>query len=117
MVLAREADDLVRQLRSKFPESVAITIAQALELVTEWWYADRYWTLACETLDPIFRARTTSFWGFALFNRGEYDRGRATAESAARGLVLAGPEAAIVRGEIYRFMGPQVDTELRDRLA
>ena len=96
IVLARQADDLVRQLRSKFPESVGITIAQALELVNEWWYADHYWGLACETADPLFRARTTSFWAFALFTRGELERGRAKAEQAARGLELSTTQAAIV---------------------
>lgn len=104
VVLARQADDLVRQLRSKFPESVGITIAQALELVNEWWYADHYWRLASDTADPLFRARTTSFWAFALFNRGEHGRGRAKAEEAARGLELSTTQAAIVRGEIYRWM-------------
>lgn len=88
-VLVRQADDLVHQLRSKFPEAVGITIAQALELVSDYWYADRYWALACATSDPILKARTVSYWGYAQLGvcailsgrvraRAEHGRGRRT---------------------------------------
>lgn len=104
-VLARQADDIRKQLRNKFPESVGVKIAQALELGNDWAYADRYWELASQTADPMFRAKTRSFWALAVFWRGEKDRGRKMTEDAVEGLTLSSVDADVFRGDTYRFMG------------
>jgi hypothetical protein len=104
-VMAREADDIRTQLRNKFPESVGVKIAQALELGNDWTYADRYWELASQTADPMFRARTMSFWALALFTRGDQERGRSMTKAAVEGLTLTSVDAAVFRGDTYRYMG------------
>ena len=42
-VLIRQADSLMQQLGTLRPDSVAVSLAQALESVQDFWWADIYW--------------------------------------------------------------------------
>lgn len=119
-VLIRQADYLVNeQLRPRlekyrkrsffppkpqFPESVAITLAQALEVTQDPWWADRYWAIAASTNDKYHRALTKGYWATALCDRYEYDAGKDMAEEAVNGLDENSGDACIVKGDIYYSM-------------
>jgi hypothetical protein len=110
--LIRQADYLVQQLgprfpssRLPFPETVAITLAEALERVVDPWWADSYWLIAASTSNPYFRAKTTGYWGLALWDRREYERSRRKTQEAVDGLTLPTTDAYIVRGNICLQMG------------
>lgn len=96
---------LFRSPRPRFPETVAITLAEALERVVDPWWADNYWLIAAATDNPYFRAKTISYWGLALWDRREYERSRGKTQEAAEGLILQTTDAYIVRGNIYLQMG------------
>lgn len=99
---ARRIPPLAR--RPRYPQSVAVTLAQALELVADPWWADRYWDIGVQTGDDHFRALTYKYWGMALCGRCEYRRARAVID---KGLSIVSSEAAaecIFRGEICAGM-------------
>jgi hypothetical protein len=110
-VMIRQADDLVDQLGRRFPESIGITLAQALELVAADWWADRYWQMASTTKDRYFRAYTVSYWAIAIWRRGQRLPGWDMTETALAGLTEQSPEAHIVRGDICLLMGNWVKTD------
>ena len=107
-VLLRHADELVARLGRKFPESVGITLAQALELVGDSWWADRYWELAATTKDHYFRAYTISYWANALWSRGDHDAAWAKMDELPAVLTEKTTYARIVRGDSYLAMGKLV---------
>lgn len=90
--------------KPRFPESVAITLAQALELTNDPWWADRYWAMAVSTNDKYFRALTKGYWATALCDRGEYEAGKDIAEEAVNGLDENSGDACILKGDIYYGM-------------
>lgn len=103
-VLVRQADYLMGRLRSNFSEPIAVTLAEALELIREFWWADIYWHKAIATKDRYVRARTFSYWGLALLGRGEWLHAGELAEEAVKILSRPSTDDYIVRGDIYRAM-------------
>jgi hypothetical protein len=104
-VLVRQADFLMGRLRSRFSEPIAVTLAEALELIKEFWWADTYWRKATATKDRYVRATTLSYWGLALLGRGEWVHAGELAEEAVQTLQSQSTDDYIVRGDIYRAMG------------
>jgi hypothetical protein len=103
-VLVRQADYLMHRLRSNFSEPVAVTLAEALELIREFWWADIYWRKATATKDRYVRAKTFSYWGLALLGRGEWQHAGEVTEEAVEILSPPSMDDYIVRGDIYRAM-------------
>jgi hypothetical protein len=103
-ILVRQADYLMARLGTQFSESCAVTLAQALELIQEFWWADTYWRKATATKDRYFRAKTFSYWGLALLARGEWVHGGELTEEAVGLLSPPSTDDYIVRGDIYRAM-------------
>ena len=101
-VFARHVPQLAR--KPQYPASVAVTFAQALEAVSDPWWADRYWDIAVQTDDEHFRALTYKYWAMALCGRNEYQRGRSKAYEAYG--VIASQSAAdcIFRGDMCAAM-------------
>ena len=106
--------------KPRFPEPVAITLAEALELTHDYWWADRYWAIASSTGNRVLRARTISWWGMALCGRYEYQRGRDKVAEAFKVLDigLTDPhdvaDACILKGEICDRMAGW-DTDMADK--
>ncbi len=113
-VLLRQADELVDRLGRHFPESVGITLAQALELLGNSWWADRYWALAATTPDPYFRVYTVSYWANALWARGEHEAAWAKMDEVPALLKDRSPYGRLVRGDNYLAMGKLVASEPPD---
>jgi hypothetical protein len=116
-VLVRQADDLMARLHSKFSEPVAVTLAEALELIREFWWADIYWRKATTTTkDPYVRAKMFSYWGLALLGRGEWVHAGQLTEEAVNTISPQSADEYIVRGDIYRAMAkwdhPRTDSWL-----
>jgi hypothetical protein len=103
-VLVRQADDLMERLHSKFSEPVAVTLAEALELIREYWWADTYWRTAAKAKDRYVRARTLSYWGLAYLGRGEPKHAGELAEKAVKAISPQSADDYIVTGDIYRAM-------------
>jgi hypothetical protein len=101
-IFARRIPQLAR--RPQYPASVAVTFAQALEAVSDPWWADRYWDIAVRTDDEHLRALTYKYWAMALCARSEYERGRRKAYEAYG--VIASQAAAdyIFRGDMCAAM-------------
>jgi hypothetical protein len=101
-LFARRIPALARKPR--YPASVAITFAQALEAVQDSWWADRYWNKGLKTDDEHFRAWTYTYWGIALCDRGEHQRGRRMTYAGYD--VITSQEAAgrIFRGDLCAEM-------------
>ncbi|MGC9962569.1 MAG: hypothetical protein ABSE47_11795 [Acidimicrobiales bacterium] len=104
-VVTREADYLLDQCGKTYPEGGAIAFAQAMDLVSNNWWADRWWEQASRANDPYYRCRTTAAWAYGLWQRGQHDRAKAKVTQAVGDLTLKTPDAAIVRGDAYREMG------------
>jgi len=106
--------------KPRFPEPVAITLAEALELTHDYWWADRYWAIASSTGNRFLQARTISWWGMALCGRYEYQRGRGKVAEAFKVLDtgLTDPhdvaDACILKGEICDRMAGW-DTDMADK--
>jgi hypothetical protein len=86
--------------RLQFPESVAITLAQALEATQDPWWADRYWAMAASADDKYFRALTKGYWAEALCDRCQYAAGQQKAEEAVYGLDDYSGDACILKADI-----------------
>lgn len=119
-MLAGQADFLISRLgpgvvsrwipslahRPRYPWSVTITIAQALESAQDPWWADRYWELGVKTRDQYVRAWTYIYWGMALCVRLEYSRAREKVTEGLNGFIAPGPDACIFRGDLYAAIIP-----------
>lgn len=103
-VLIRQADSLMQQLGTLRPDSVAVSLAQALESVQDFWWADIYWGQAA-TSDLFRRAITIGYWGLALLYRGDPERASLKTQEAVKGLISEEIDAYIVRGNILASMG------------
>lgn len=103
-VVTREAGYLLEQCGKTYPEGGAIAFAQAMDLVGNNWWADRWWEQASRTGDPYYRCRTMAAWAYGLWSRGQQDRAKQTLKQAVENLTLKTPDAAIVRGDAYREM-------------
>jgi hypothetical protein len=104
-VLLRQADFLMKQVGNDYPEAICIVFAQTLELISDYWWADKYWAAATHSDDPYYRAMTISYWALALMDRGQGRQAREKAEEALSGLKIDSIDASIVRGDICRLMG------------
>jgi hypothetical protein len=115
-VLLREADGLADRLGNRFPESVGITLAQALEEMVDYWWADRYWEKAATTDDLCFRAQTISYWAIAVWKRGERQRAWIMTTQALESLAEQSSNAHIVRGSICVGFASWVKAAETDKL-
>lgn len=104
-VMVNQADSLMQQLGKLCPDSAAVTLAQALEAVQDYWWADQYWKQASHARGPYRRAITIGYWGMALFFRGDQTRARLKTHEAVHFLVMQSTDAYLVRGHIYLAMG------------
>jgi tetratricopeptide (TPR) repeat protein len=104
-VLMRQADFLMKQVGNDYPEAICIIFAQTLELIADYWWADKYWEAATHSDDPYYRAMTICYWALALMDRGQRQPARDKAEEALSGLRIDSIDAYIVRGDICRLMG------------
>jgi hypothetical protein len=95
----------MQQLGTLRPDSVAVSLAQALESVQDFWWADIYWGQAVATSDPFRRGITIGYWGLALLYRGDPERARIKTQEAVEGLISEEIDAYIVRGHILASMG------------
>jgi hypothetical protein len=115
-VLVRQADFLMDRLHSGFSEPVAVTLAEALELIREFWWADIYWRKATATKGLYVRAKTFSYWGLALLGRGEWVHAGELIDQAVKAIPPQSVDDYIVRGDIYRSMAkwdhPRTDSWL-----
>jgi hypothetical protein len=115
-VLVRQADYLMGRLHGKFSEPVEVTLAEALELIREYWWADIYWRKATTAKDRYVRAKMFSYWGMALLGRGESVHSGELIERAVRTISPQSTDDYIVSGDIYRTMAkwdhPRVNTWL-----
>ena len=115
-VLIRQADYLMGRLHSEFSEPVAVTLAEALELIQEYWWADIYWNKATNTKDCYIQAKMYSYWGMALLGRGESKHSGEMIEKAVKTVSPQSPDDYIVSGDIYRTMAkwdhPRMDSWL-----
>ncbi len=114
-MLVRQAEYLTERLttrilkRTQFPKPlVATTLAQALEAVSDYWWADTHWREATSASgqDPYSRARAFGYWAAALCYRGQAERGKELVDRALSALVSDTADACIVKGEIYMSMAP-----------
>jgi hypothetical protein len=99
---ARRIPQLAR--RPRYPMSVAVTFAQALEAVNDPWWADRYWDISVQTDDEHFRALTYKYWGMALCVRGEYRRGRRKVYEGYGVVTSQAATECVFRGDICAAM-------------
>jgi hypothetical protein len=90
--------------RPQYPASVAVTFAQALEAVSDPWWADRYWDIAVQTDDEHFRALTYKYWAMALCVRSERQRGRRKAYEAYSVIQSQAAAECIFRGDMCAAM-------------
>jgi tetratricopeptide (TPR) repeat protein len=104
-VLLRQADFLMKQVGNNYPEAICIVFAQTLEMISDYWWADKYWKAATHSDDPYYRAMTTCYWALALIDRGQRKLAQRKAEEAIRDLTIDSTDAYIVRGDIMRLMG------------
>jgi hypothetical protein len=119
-MLVSQADFLVNRLkpgvitrwipqlgrRPRYPSSVAITLAQALESAEDPWWADRYWRMGIETHDPHERAWAYTYWAVALCGRYEYKCARKKVAEGLEGFTSQTADACIFRGDIYATIIP-----------
>jgi tetratricopeptide (TPR) repeat protein len=103
-VLVQQAGYLMDRLHSECSEPVAVTLAEALELIREFWWADIYWRKATNAKDPYVRAKAFSYWGLALLGRGEWDRSAELIEEAVEAISPQSIDDYILRGDFYRTM-------------
>jgi hypothetical protein len=101
-IFARCIPPLAR--RPRYPASVTVTFAQALEAVSDSWWADRYWDKAVRTDDEHNRALTYKYWAMALCIRTEYQRGREKAYEAYRAVASQTASDCIFRGDMCAGM-------------
>ena len=92
--------------RPRYPSSVAITLAQALESAEDPWWADRYWKIGIETRDPHERAWAYTYWAVALCGRYEYKCARKEIAEGLKGFTSEAADAYIFRGDIYATIIP-----------
>jgi hypothetical protein len=92
--------------RPRYPWSVTITLAQALESAEDPWWADRYWKLSVETRDPHVRAWAYAYWAMALCNRLEYRSAHDKVAEGLKGFTSQEPDECIFRGDIYAAVIP-----------
>jgi hypothetical protein len=92
--------------RPRFPSSVAITVAQALESAEDPWWADRYWRMGSETRDPHERAWAYTYWAVALCGRYEYKSARKKVAEGLEGFTCRTTDARIFKGDIYATIIP-----------
>jgi hypothetical protein len=92
--------------RPRYPSSVAITLAQALESAEDPWWADRYWRMAIETRDLHERAWAYTYWAVALCGRNEYKCAREKVAKGLEGFTSQTADACIFRGDIYATIIP-----------
>lgn len=103
-IVSRWIPPLVR--RPRYPWSVTITIAQALESAQDPWWADRYWKLGVKTLDQHVRAWTYTYWAMALCTRLEYKRAREKITEGLKDFSAKGSDSCIFRGDVYAAIIP-----------
>jgi hypothetical protein len=103
-VLVQQADYLMDRLHSKFSHPVAVTLAEALELIREFWWADIYWHKATTAKNRYVRAKTFSYWGLAMLGRGEWVHASELIEKAVKTISPQSADDYIVKGDIYRAM-------------
>jgi len=92
--------------RPRYPWSITITLAQALESAQDPWWADRYWRMSIETHDPHERAWAYTYWAMALCNRLEYKCARDKVIDGLRGFTSREADACIFRGDAYAALIP-----------
>jgi hypothetical protein len=92
--------------RPRYPWSVTIALAQALESAQDPWWADRYWRMGIETRDPHERAWGYAYWAMALCNRLEYKRAREKVIEGLKGFTSREADACIFRGDVYAALIP-----------
>jgi hypothetical protein len=92
--------------RPRYPWSVTITLAEALESAEDPWWADRYWKMAVETRDPHSRAWAYTYWAIALCRRYKYKSARDKVAEGLRGFTSQETDARIFRGDIYAAVIP-----------
>jgi hypothetical protein len=119
-MLAGQADFLINRLRPgvvirwipllgrrpRYPWSVTITLAQALESAQDPWWADRYWRMGIETRDPHERAWGYAYWAMALCNRLEYKCAHKKVIDGLKGFTSREADACIFRGDVYAALIP-----------
>ena len=92
--------------RPRYPWSVTITPAQALESAEDPWWADRYWRISIETRDPHERAWAYAYWAMALCGRLEYKSARDKVTEGLKGFTSREADACIFRGDVYAAVIP-----------
>jgi hypothetical protein len=119
-MLAGQADFLINRLRPgkitrwipllgrrpRYPWSITITLAQALESAADPWWADRYWRMGTESRDPHERAWASAYWAMALCNRLEYKQARDKVTDGLKGFTSRETGACIFRGDVYAAIIP-----------
>ncbi|MGD0982802.1 MAG: hypothetical protein ABSA65_03175 [Acidimicrobiales bacterium] len=113
-VLIRQADELKKRLGRGFPEWVGITLAQALEALALYWWADAYWETAAKTKDPYFRAWTISIWALALWSRGDRVRAWDMTIQSLEGLNKKDANTYYQRGDICITFAKYVENDPLD---